>query len=273
MERQEARGTVALLGGAGAGGLNHDVLRGFVLAAGGPAARLLLVPTASEESAHTIEKYVNAFELQDVQSIEVADIRTRRQAGRQETCARLGDATGVVFSGGDQRRLLDIVGGTRFLACLRDRWLAGLAIAGSSAGAMALGHPVIVRGEPSAFYRGDGVRARPGLALLPDLTVDTHVAARGRLGRLLAVVVAHPGALGLGIEEDTAVFIAPDDTLEVVGEGIAIALDALQLGHRRVPDGRWDDRLSAEGLRLHVLAPGDRLDLQTRRFLPGLVGG
>jgi cyanophycinase len=261
------RGWLALLGGSGGTGPGQEILRRFVHLAGGSQARLLVVPTASGEPLITAEKWVNAFKMQDVQSIDVLDIRTRDQADSTECSRRLDDVTAVVITGGDQLRLLEIVGGTRFCSCLHDRWQDGLAVVGSSAGAMALGDPVIVRGEPEVFYLCDGVRTQPGLAVFEGITVDSHVVARGRMVRLLPVVAARPDVLGIGVDEDTAAFIGPDDALEVIGVGVVLVLDASKAGHRHVPRGRWDERLSIEGLHLHVLAAPQRFSLHTRQFL------
>ena len=75
---------------------------------------------------------------------------------------RLSDATAVMLTGGDQLRLLDILGGTEFAAELLRRGREGLLVGGSSAGSMALGDPVIVRGEPTAFYERGAIRHQRG---------------------------------------------------------------------------------------------------------------
>ncbi len=254
-----------LLGGSGPDGMDRRLVRRFVELAGGPeAAHIVVVPTASEERTETIAHYVSAFELEDVKDLEVLDIRTHDDADLPKTAHVLRKATGVMFTGGDQLRLLDILQGTGFTAELRRRGRDGIVIGGSSAGSMALGDPVIVRGEPTAFYEAGAIRHAPGLGLVQGVTVDTHLVARGRLGRLLTVVAAYPDTIGVGIEEGCAIEVSPEGVATVRGEGVVCFVD----GHGADPapavagNGR---SLSVSGLALHVLAAGDSFDLPARR--------
>lgn len=275
-------GWTVLLGGSGPDGMDRSIMRRFVELAGGAVdARVAIVPTASEQRADTIERYENIFELEDVHHIEVIDIRTHHQADQPETLSALEDATAIMFTGGDQLRLLSILQGTRFVDELRRRSRDGLVVGGSSAGAMALGDPVIVRGEPTRFYDPGAIPQVPGLAVVPGVTVDTHLVARGRLPRLLAVVAARPDALGVGVEEGCGMTVSPDGLATVFGPGVVCIVDGatagpagdVRAGASRPGGGaerRLTDRvraLSFTGLRLHVLAGGDTFDLNGRRVV------
>ena len=78
-------GWKVLMGGSGAEGMDRSIMSRFVELAGGAVdARVAIVPTASEQRADTIERYENAFELEDVHHIEVIDIRTHHQADQPE---------------------------------------------------------------------------------------------------------------------------------------------------------------------------------------------
>ena len=275
-------GWAVLMGGSGPEGMDRAIMRRFVELAGGAVeARVAIVPTASEQRAETVERYENAFELEDVHHLEVIDIRTHHQADEPEMLQALEDATAVMFTGGDQLRLLSILQGTRFVDELRRRSRDGLVVGGSSAGSMALGDPVIVRGEPTRFYEPGAISQAPGLAIVPGVTVDTHLVARGRLTRLLPVVAARPDALGVGIEEGSGMTVSPDGVATVYGPGVVCIVDGsagepaggahaggLRPGggqeRRRTDAGR---ALSLTGLRLHVLANGDVFDLRRRRVV------
>lgn len=258
-----------MLGGSDRNQLNLEILKCFVARSGGEScARLLILPTASEESPKTIEKYTNAFQLLNVQEINVLDIRTRRQADEAESVAQLDRATGVLLSGGDQLRLLSILGGTRFMACLIQRFEDGLNVAGSSAGAMAVGDPVIVRGEAKDFYRKESIVIQPGLNLYPGVVVDTHLVVRGRLGRLFQVVALYPDRLGIGIEEGSGVLIAPDGTMTAAGPGITMIVDGREIGYTNAAILGKGDPIAVEGFRMHLLAEGTEFHLPSRCF-PG----
>lgn len=258
-------GWTVLLGGSGPEGMDRRLLQRFVELAGGAMnARVAIVPTASEERVATIERYENAFEMENVQHIDVLDIRTHRHADQPETLEALRAATAIMFTGGDQLRLLTILHGTKFAKEMRRRAGEGLLVGGSSAGAMALGDPVIVHGDPARFYEAGAIPHMAGLAVVEGVTVDTHLVARGRLVRLLPVVAAHRDKLGLGIEEGCGVAVSPEGVATVIGSGVVCIVDGIAAG----PVGQGGDEpgraLSLAGLRLHVLADGDIFDLRAR---------
>lgn len=258
-------GWKVLLGGSGPEGMDRRLLRRFVDLAGGPmSARVAIVPTASEEREATIERYENAFEMENVQHIHVLDIRTHHHADQPESLKVLRDATAVMFTGGDQLRLLTILQGTTFVDVLRRRAGEGLLVGGSSAGSMALGDPVIVRGDPVHFYEAGAIPHMPGLAVVEGVTVDTHLVARGRLVRLLPVVAARPDVLGLGIEEGCGVAVSPEGLATVIGSGVVCIVDGIAAEPAGQGGGESGRALSVAGLQVHVLADGDMFDLRAR---------
>lgn len=265
-----AGGWTMLMGGSGPQGMDRRLVHRFVELAGGPgSACLAIVPTASEEPAKTVERYAEAFRREDVRDLEVLDVRSSADADRPEMLASLSRATGVVFTGGDQLRLLYVLERTRFADELRRRARSGLLVGGSSAGAMALGDPVIVRGEPAAFFKPGVIRQAPGLGIAAGVTVDTHLVARGRLVRLFPVVAARPDVVGLGIDEDCGLTISPDGVVTVLGDGVVCVVDgagaASAAGAVHTAEG--GRAFSVTGLTLHVLSGDGRFDLRARRVL------
>ena len=66
---------------------------------------------------------------------------------------------------------------------------------------------MIAFGEEGASPRLGSVTLSPGLGLTNRVIVDQHFRQRDRLGRLLTALGYNPFAVGLGLDEDTAVFI------------------------------------------------------------------
>jgi cyanophycinase len=101
--------------------------------------------------------------------------------------------------------------------------------------------------------------------------VDTHLVARGRLPRVLPVLAGRPDVIGLGIEEGCGLTISPEGVCTVVGVGVVCVVDAgdgeSSGGDVAELGGVRDATLTFTGLRLHVLADGDRFDLATRRVV------
>ncbi|HYL39832.1 MAG TPA: hypothetical protein VET90_00840, partial [Candidatus Binatus sp.] len=111
-----------------------------------------------------------------------------------------------------------------------------------------------------------------GLGLLPSVIVDQHFQQRNRLGRLLSIIAQNPSLLGLGVDEDTAGVVTPDQVLEVIGRGSITIVD----GSAAETDA-WEIRghrpLMISGVVLHALPAGYRFDLRRRIKVagPGLV--
>ena len=118
------------------------------------------------------------------------------------------------------------------------------------------------RGGPSP--RESGVVLAPGLGLTNRVIIDQHFNRRGRMGRLLAALSFNPFVCGLGIDENTAGFIAPDGTMEVVGHGTVTVVDPADLRHSSMSYVRKAEAVSLIGLKLHVLAHGSQFNLETR---------
>jgi cyanophycinase len=105
-----------------------------------------------------------------------------------------------------------------------------------------------------------------GFGLLQDIIIDQHFSQRGRMGRLLSVFAGTPGLIGIGLDEDTAVLIDREGTLEALGSNMVTIVD----GRDTLSD--YFDReegeiLTITGSSLHVLAGGRRFDLDVRRVI------
>jgi cyanophycinase len=198
--------------------------------------------------------------------VRVATVTRREEA--DGALPLLDGAAGVFLTGGAQLRLSTILGGTAFAQALRRANAAGVHVAGTSAGAAFLSeHMIAYGGEGPTPLAGQATLA-PGLGLTNRVVIDQHFRQRDRIGRLLSAVAYNPFVIGLGLDEDTAAVLDADNTLEVVGSGAITVVDAGALEHSAMawtPQGRPVEMI---GVRLHVLTPGARFDLGTRRATP-----
>jgi cyanophycinase len=94
--------------------------------------------------------------------------------------------------------------------------------------------------------------------------IDQHFRQRDRLGRLLTALSYNPFAVGIGLDENTAAFIGPDETLEVVGGGALTIVDPSGLEFSSMARVRKNDPVCLIGLRLHILDHGATFNLHTR---------
>lgn len=150
-----------------------------------------------------------------------------RVSADDEGLASLVAGAGLVYlSGGNPRFLADTLRGTAVWAAIEREWRAGAALAGCSAGAMALGG-----GVPDVRHPMSG--PADGLGVLPRLSVIPHFDRFG--SRLLGSLAGHQLAAGVvrvGIDESTAIVGGPG-TWQVVGRASAWVLDADPAGGRR----------------------------------------
>jgi cyanophycinase len=167
-------------------------------------------------------------------------------------------------TGGNQLRLSTMIGGTEVAKALRRRNSEGMHVAGTSAGAAFLCEHMIAFGKEGASPRARIVTLAPGLGLTNRIIIDQHFRQRDRLGRLLTALAYNPFAIGIGLDEDTAAFIAPDETLEVVGSGALTVVDASGLEFSSMARVRKNDAVCLIGLKLHILDQGSTFNLHTR---------
>jgi len=80
----------------------------------------------------------------------------------------------------------------------------------------------------------------------------------------LTALAYNPFAVGIGLDEDTAAFIRPGDSLEVVGSGGITVIDPTNLSYSSMDQARRGDPVSLIGVKLHILIAGGRFDIQTR---------
>ena len=260
------RGYLIPIGGAVRKRRDPVILQRFVELCGGRNARIGVIPTASREP-DTGERYAEAFEALGVGQVRVLDFKRRADSERREWMDLLDQADGVFLTGGKQLRLARVLGGTPVSRMIRERFAQGLHVAGSSAGASFMSEHMIAFGDEGASPRTHMVALTPGLGLSTELIIDQHFRQRDRLGRLLTAVNYNPSSVGLGLDEDTSAFVAPDDTFEIVGSGSATIVDASQLEYSSMGKEK-DDPVSMVGVKLHILLHGARFDLVTRAVTP-----
>lgn len=223
---------------------------------------VVVIPTASEEPDEAAQDYLDVFTALGVEHVEVLNIQSREQANGDEALAVLDRADGVMFTGGDQLRLTALLGGTRLLERLTERYLREpIVIAGTSAGAAAMSTPMIYQGRNDAGFLKDEIHITTGLQLLRDVAIDTHFIARGRIVRMAQIIATNPGCIGLGLEEDTAVFVTKGSEIEVLGNGIVVLLDGHDCTGNTIYEIEPGEVFSIRDLRLHLLAKGQRFTL------------
>ncbi len=227
--------------------------------------QVVVLSTASGEPELLWSQYEPAFRSLGAEP-RWLDPRDRGAVAAPDTLEAVRSADLLFMTGGDQERLVEVIVDTPLHALIRERHRAGeLAIAGTSAGASALGAHMPV-GDLDEQFAGPAQPLHRALGLMPALVIDQHFAQRKRHARLLRLVSLDPRRLGVGIDEDTALLVRPDAGLRVVGSGAVTVIDAGRASDRREPAGI----VSLENLGFHLLAAGSALDVDDPATPPRL---
>ncbi len=261
------RGFVIPIGGAEERVETPVILQRFVALCGGDNARIVIIPTASQQ-AETGPNYEAVFSELGVKAATSLPIESREDAQRSDYLEAIEEATGIFITGGNQLRLSTILGGTPVAQCIRKANAAGVHVAGTSAGAAIMPEHMIAGGPTGALPNEQGVTLAPGLGLINKLILDQHFSQRNRLGRLLSAVSYNPFASGIGICEDTAAFIGPDEMLEVVGSGNITVIDPSDLKYSSMAEANTGESITLIGLKLHMLSDGAKYCLDSREAFP-----
>ena len=274
-DREIIGGHLLVIGGAEDKYNERRILKKFLELAGGDGAEVLIVPVASDFPEFAADVYTQAF-----RNLGVANPRVLRATSRQDIVQadveKLVDGvTGVFMTGGDQMRLVSLLGGTKLAEALRKKVReTNVIMAGTSAGAAAMSTSMIVRGEPSSHPHKNAVKLSPGLGFLKNIIIDQHFSERGRISRLITAVSYNPYNLGIGIDENTAIILDGHGVLEVFGQGSTTIVDGSQITFNEIAEVADNESFSICGVQFHVLRDGlvynyiDRHPIQpTNEFL------
>lgn len=246
--------------------IDKGILANVVKESGGKDAKIVVVTTASSIPQEVGQNYLDAFNKLGCDKVSIIDLRTKIACVDDSTVKLFKEANCVMFSGGDQSKIVDIIGGT----VLHDIILNKLAserfvLAGTSAGAMCMSKEMISGGSSTeALFKG-GVHLRDGMGFLEEVIIDTHFIQRGRFGRLSEAVAVFPNLLGIGLAEDTGLIIRNGTECEVIGSGMVIFFDPSKLTHNNIQHLAEGLPVSITHLIVNILAHGDKFSLKDRK--------
>ncbi len=262
------RGCIIPIGGAEDRLRDPAILQRFVDVCGGAQARIAIIPTASSR-AETGPEYERIFRDLGAGATRALPIETRDDCNDPRFIERIERAQGVFLTGGNQLKLSTTIGGTEIARLIRRRNLEDeLHVAGTSAGAAILSEHMIAFGDEGSTPQADMVTLAPGLGLTRMVVIDQHFRQRDRLGRLLTALAYNPRPIGIGLDEDTAAFIAPDDSLEVHGSGAITVVDPSEIEYSSMDSAKQSEAVCMLNIRLHILVEGARYDIRSRKASP-----
>ena len=256
--RSQPHGHLFIIGGAEDREDDKLVLGRFVELVGGADGRITVLTAATNYHEEVWTAYDEAFRSLGAKRCAPVLIGSREQANDESLAQSVFESDGIFMTGGDQKRLLSLIGGTRIdramHRALRER---GACIAGTSAGASAMSEHMLYDARHDAQAGKPDVQIAAGLGFMRRVVIDQHFSQRLRLGRLLAVVAQNPYLLGCGIDENTALIVEPGLGLEVIGHGAVTILDGREMLSSFL-DAEHHEQLELTNVKLHLMPAGAR---------------
>jgi cyanophycinase len=243
----QSPGAIVAVGG---GGTTDAIVQRTLDLAGGRDAVVVVLPQSSslENAGDSSVRMWQEAGAGSVRKLDFADPQAREA---------LSSATLIWIPGGDQNRFMQAIAGTGLDEVVRERHRAGVVVGGTSAGAAVLSGLMITgKADLQSLDAGKTVVAK-GLGLWTVGIFDQHFLRRQRNNRLLSAVLDHPGTIGVGIDEATAVIVR-GGTLEVVGRSAVVVFDARRADVRK---GTAASAIGATGIVTSVLRQGMTLTI------------
>lgn len=248
------------------------ILHRIVNEAGGPSIRMEVITTASMIPNEVGENYLNAFGKIGCTNVGLMPIRNRADAMQEEYIERIKNCNAIMFSGGNQLRLSATFGGTEFLEIALGRYNdeKNFVVAGTSAGAMAMSNTMIYEGNASTAHLKSEVKITTGLGFMDDVIFDSHFEKRGRFGRLAQAIASNPSAIGIGLGEDTGMFVTDGNVMEAIGSGLVMIIDGHEIRHNNIADIPDGNPISVENITVHFCEKGNGYLVKERLFIPDI---
>ena len=223
---------------------------------------VMIIPTASRYPRDIDACYTDAFDRLGIQNIRCLDIRSRDEADRREYLDAVEKVDLIYFGGGDQAKLVATLKPTALFKRVKSRFESGdLHIAGTSAGASALGDPIFYNGDRKGFQKGS-IRIAEGFGLLEGVAIDTHFSERKRLPRLCQVLISGHCSKGIGLDEDTGILVHPNQQLEVFGSGMVTVANSAHVSGSNYMTAQECETLTFNNIRIGALPPGIRFSIR-----------
>ncbi|MDB4950746.1 MAG: Cyanophycinase [Gemmatimonadetes bacterium] len=239
----------------------------FVDRCGGrDGGKIVGLTTASGEPAEAARHWMDAFAQAGAHNVEIPIVDTRERAQDARVAAMVRGADGIFLGGGDQVHLVSTLSGSRVDRAIRERYLEGGVVCGTSAGAAALTETILAGGEPDEYGQMQELHLGPGFGLLGfRALIDTHFTQRRRLQRLFMVIAQSPEMMGLGIDEDTGI-VVEGHVGQVVGKGSVTFVDGRGVRFDNTDECLHGSPLTLSYLRVGIVGAGYAFNLREREL-------
>jgi cyanophycinase len=248
----------------GGGGITDEMWQVFFDLAGGKSAKLVIIPTAFDESSINYDPEFKIlerqFEARGFNDIQFMHTRDTLVANNDEFVKPLKTATAVWLTGGRQWRTADTYLNTKTHRELINVLNRGGIIGGHSAGASIQGSYLARGGRDLEDNYKIISNPEVGFGFVTNTAFDQHHLYRNRQYDMFDLLKIRPELLGIGIDEDTGIIVQGNE-FEVIGNKYVAIYD----GTFWSPYFNEIDTLESGKNKFYVLRNGDKYNLKERR--------
>ncbi|HEY5562531.1 MAG TPA: cyanophycinase [Clostridiaceae bacterium] len=261
---EKTKGGLIIIGGAEDKKESKDILKEVASRVVDRNGSLLIATVAALAPEEVGKQYLSIFKEIGIEKLSLLNINCREDARLDKNIDLIKEASLVFFTGGDQLRVTSLLGGTPLYKAIIQSYERDCIYVGTSAGASAMSDIMVVQGPDDEAPRKCTLKLAPGLGLIRGVIIDQHFAQRGRIGRLLTGIAENPEALGIGVDEDTAIIVDKDSNFQVIGSGAVYIIDGSTITQSNVSEQEPEEVLSIFNVKVHVLKKGNRFNIKER---------
>lgn len=260
---RDATGTLIMIGGGCSP--TGTALGSFIeMTSASDGQPIVGLTTASSQVSVSRSAWLADLGQAGATNVTIPMVETREQACDPAIVEQVRRARGIFLGGGDQVKLVSALSGTPLEAAIREAYIDGAIICGTSAGAAALSKTTLAGNEVDEEGKLIDQYIGPGLGLLGHHTlIDTHFTQRRRLYRLFVAIAEFPALMGLGIDEDTAL-IVKREIGTVIGKGGVTFVDGSSVRFNNAADVTKGPELTISALRVGIIGTGQQFNLRKR---------
>lgn len=236
----------------GGGKRTDDVLTKLIEMSGNENGKILVIPWASGEQEKAYSNIKNEIAALSKISVENAPLSPLSAETKAQLLAQLKTAKGVFFCGGDQNRIMEVLKDEELFGAMHEMYKNNVVFAGTSAGTAIMSEIMITGEGDFKTIDGSKVETKKGLGLIDNMIVDQHFIKRQRQNRLIGLIFKNPTLLGVGIDENTALFVEQNRYAEVLGESQVMIFETTK---------------QANEMKFIMLRKGEKYDLKKRKKL------
>jgi cyanophycinase len=205
--------------------------------------------------------YREIFNKMGARKIIEFDIRDSKEADYESNLDKLDEVDTIFFTGGDQVRLYDVFGRTKFLEKLKTKIEDNkIFYCGTSAGSAVAPEKIIYDGDYKGLIKGS-VKISEGFGIIKNVLIDTHFFKRLRLERISQALLSGICTKGIGIAENGSILII-DNICQVIGKNCITFIDSSEIVDNKFNSLEEEDKISVVNLKVTMLNSGDKFDLE-----------